>query len=115
MNAIRLGLLAWMGLIVLQPIWYAWLAPPANGRIGLALLLTLLPLLAPMLAMYRGPRRALLWVGIASLGYFVHGVVALWSEPAARLCAAIEVGLCVLLSIALIGIVRSDRANARKP
>lgn len=97
MMAIRCGFLAWAGLIILQIIWHAWLAPPANGEIGLALALTLPPLVLPLLALRRGAKRALLWIGIVSLGYFCHGVVVAWAIPSMRALALIEVVLCVLL------------------
>ena len=109
MNPIRLGLLAWALLVLLQLAWYLWLAPPMNGQGGLALTLALPALLLPLLAFRRGPRRMLLWVGIASLLYFAHGIVAAYSEPSARLPASIEVMLCVLLIGVLWGIVRNDR------
>ena len=109
MNPIRLGLLAWALLVLLQLAWYFWLAPPMNGQGGLALTLALPALLLPLLAFRRGPRRMLLWVGIASLFYFAHGIVAAYSEPSARLPALIEVMLCVLLIGVLWAIVRNDR------
>ena len=95
--AMRCGFLAWAALVILQIVWHAWLAPPANGQIGLALALTLPPLLLPLLALRRGAKRALLWIGIVSLGYFCHGVVAAWAIPSMRGLALIEVVLCVLL------------------
>lgn len=109
MSAIRLGLLAWASLVLLQLAWYLWLAPPLNGQSGLALALALPALLLPLLAFRRGPRRMLLWVGIASLFYFAHGVVAAYSEPNARLPALIEVALCVFLIGVLWAVVREDR------
>jgi uncharacterized membrane protein len=111
MNAERVGLVAWAALVFLQVAWYAWLAPPANGNAGLALALTLPPLLLPLFALRRGTKRALLWVGIISLAYFCHGVVAAWSIPAARLPAVIEIILCVLLIGALGWISRSGKAR----
>lgn len=109
MNPTRLGLASWFALVVLQLAWYLWLAPPANGNASLALWLTLPPLLFPLLALRRGTKRALLWVGIISLAYFCHGVVAAWSIPAVRLPALIEVFLCVLLIGALGAITRGAK------
>lgn len=109
MNPTRLGLAAWFALIVLQLAWYLWLAPPANDNAGLALLLTLPPLLLPLLALRRSVKRALLWVGIISLAYFCHGVVAAWSIPEVRLPALIEVALCVVLIGALGSISRKAK------
>ena len=113
MNTVAVGFAAWAGLILLQPLWYLWLAPPANGQAGLALALTLPPLLLPLLAVRRGPRRMLLWIGIVSLGYFSHGVVAAWANPAARLPALVEVVLCVVLVFSLGAIARAGRRRGR--
>lgn len=109
MMAMRCGFLAWAGLLILQIVWHAWLAPPANGQIGLALALTLPPLLLPLLALRRSAKRALLWIGIISLGYFCHGIVAAWSIPSMRLLAITEVILCVLLIGTLGWITRSAK------
>ena len=97
MNPLRIGCIAWAALVLLQLVWYLWLAPPAGGSAAFALLLTLPPLLLPLLALRTGTRRALLWVGIVSLFYFCHGIVAAWVIPVARLPALLEVLLCIVL------------------
>lgn len=112
MTPVFCGFIAWAALTLLQLIWHAVIAPPANGQIGLALLLTLPPLLLPLLALRHGARRALLWVGIFSLGYFVHGVVVAWAVPSMRMLALIEVGICVVLIFTLGWIARSGRGKA---
>ena len=101
MNSERLALVAWAALVALQPIWYCWLAPPANGQSWFALVLTLPCLLLPLLALRGGVGRALQWIGIVALFYFCHGIVAAWVIPAARLPALLEVLLCVALIGAL--------------
>ncbi|WP_300617216.1 DUF2069 domain-containing protein [Dokdonella sp.] len=112
MNPLRTGLFAWALLVLLQPAWYLWLAPPANGNGLLALAFTLPPLLLPLLALRTGAKRALLWVGIVALFYFCHGVVAAWVYPSARVPALLEVLLCVVL-IATLG--WATRAARRRP
>lgn len=114
MKAEAWGFAAWAALVVLQPAWYLWLAPPANGNAALALALTLPPLLLPLLALARGRRRALLWIGIVSLAYFCHGVVAAWSHAAVRTPALLEVAICVVLIVALAAITRTPRSPARR-
>ncbi|HNV08674.1 MAG TPA: DUF2069 domain-containing protein [Dokdonella sp.] len=109
MSAVRVALLAWFGLFVLHVIWHAWLAPPENGQIGLALAFTVLPLLLPLLAWRAGLGRMLLWLGILGLFYFCHGVVAAWGIPRIRLLALIEVGLCLFLVGSLGWISRSSK------
>ena len=97
-RAERIGLLAWAGLTVLQVVWHAWWLPPTQVPTVAILVLTVVPLLLPLLAMRR-VRRALLWVGMLSLFYFCHGVAEAWSAPDARLLAWIE----IVLTLAVIG------------
>jgi uncharacterized membrane protein len=115
MKAETWGFAAWAALVALQPLWYLWLAPPANGNATLALAITLPPLMLPLLALARGRRRALLWIGIVSLGYFCHGVVAAWSHAAVRTPALIEVAICVVLIGALAAITRVPATRRRAP
>jgi len=97
MNGERIALIAWAALVALQPIWYLWLAPPANGQSWFALVLTLPCLLLPLLALRKSVGRALLWIGIVALFYFCHGIVAAWTTPAACVPALVEAVLCVVL------------------
>ncbi|MBN8727224.1 MAG: DUF2069 domain-containing protein [Xanthomonadales bacterium] len=101
MNARRAGLLAWVLLVLLQPAWYLWLAPPAGAPAALALALTLPPLLLPALALRKGLGRALLWAGMLALFYFCHGIVAAWVVPATRVPAVAEALLSAILVMSL--------------
>ena len=107
---LTIGLVAWAMLVLLQPAWYCWLAPPANGKPEFALIFMLPALLLPLFALRRGARRALLWVGIIALFYFCHGIVAAWTTPAARVPAVIEALLCVIL----IGMLGLDARLAKR-
>ena len=104
----RAGLAAWACLLVLQPVWHAWLVPPASMPLWLVLSITVVPLLLPLTAL-RNVRRSLLWVGTLSLFYFCHGVAEAWSSPAERWLGLIEIALTVLLIGALgAGVKRSS-------
>ena len=109
MTALRAGFMAWAALVVLQPLWYLWLAPPSSGTPWLALALTVPPLLVPLLALRAGARRALLCAGILALFYFSHGIVAAWVTPPARLPALLEAALCVIL----VGTLGADARRAK--
>ncbi len=111
MKPLHIGCIAWAGLVLLQLAWYLWLAPPAGGSALFALLLTLPPLLLPLLALRRGVRRAVLWVGIIALFYFCHGIVAAWVIPTARVPALLEVLLCIVLIGALGWDARGYKRN----
>lgn len=114
MSAVRFGLLAWLGLLALQPAWYLWLAPPANGRGALALGMTTLPLLLPLLALRAGTGRMLTWIGIVSLFYFCLGIVAAYAEPSARLPGVLQVLLCSALIAAMGWSAISAKRRARR-
>ena len=106
----RLGLVAWAGLVVLQLVWHAWLFPPQLMPAWLVLVITLLPLLLPLLTI-RDVRRALLWVGILSLFYFCHGIAEGWSSTSERWLALIEIVLTLLLIGTLgAGVKRKQRS-----
>ncbi|QAU25155.1 DUF2069 domain-containing protein [Dyella sp. M7H15-1] len=94
----RVGIAAWIGLIVLQCAWYAWLFPPQHISVWLVLAITVVPLWLPFFAICN-VRRALLWTGILSLFYFCHGIAESWSSAQERVPALIE----VLLTLVLIG------------
>ena len=105
----RLGLVAWAVLVVLQLVWHAWLFPPQLMPTWLALAISVIPLLLPLLAI-RDARRALLWVGILSLFYFCHGIAEGWSSASERWLALIEIILTLLLIGTLgAGVKRKQR------
>ncbi len=109
MNAERAGFVIWAALIALQPVWYLWWAPPQSGSGWLASLLIIIPLLLPLIALVRSRQRALLWIGIVSLVYFCHGIVAAYAVPDARIAGLTEAVLCVLLIVTLGWQVRGAR------
>lgn len=98
------GFAGWFLLLVLQPVWHAWLAPPTETAMAPTLVLCLLPLLLPALAL-RTPRRALLWAAIVSLLYFSHGIAEFWSHPPLRILATAEIvfSLAVVLAAGFDG------------
>ena len=98
MSAERAGAITWGLLIALQFAWYLVLAPPVVGSPWIALTVSLPLLFLPLLAHESGWRRVLFWIGVVSLFYFCHGVVAAWvGGPATRVPAIVEVLLCVVL------------------
>jgi len=100
-RAYRIGLVAWAALVLLQLAWHGWLFPAQLIPVWLVLLLTIVPLLLPLLALRRDVRRALLWVGILALFYFCHGIAEGWSSSSERWLALLEIVLTLLLIGAL--------------
>lgn len=111
---LRLSLLAWAALALLQLAWHGWTHPPERVDTTVVLLLALLPLALPLLAWRRGVRRMLLWAGIAALAYFAHGVMEAWAAPAVRAFAVAEAVLAVLLigSLGTAGLVEKRERRA---
>ncbi|MGN6482640.1 DUF2069 domain-containing protein [Luteibacter sp.] len=91
----KAGLAAWAALLGVQLLWYM-VYPPVSIPAWVALLITVPPLLLPLLAL-RKLTRALLWVGILALFYFCHGVSEAWSSTGDRWLAWLEIVLCLLL------------------
>jgi uncharacterized membrane protein len=106
----RVGLVAWVGLIILQCVWYAWLFPPEHIPMWFVLAVAVIPLLLPFFAI-GNVRRALLWTGILSLFYFCHGIAESWSSAQERGPALIE----VLLTLMLIGALGAGVKRRPKP
>lgn len=110
-TAYRMGLAAWAGLVLLQLLWHGWLFPGQLLPVWAVLLITVVPLLLPLLALRRDVRRALLWVGILSLFYFCHGISEGWTSSSERWLALTEIVLTLLLIGALGAGVRRKPAR----
>ncbi|NJD06871.1 MAG: DUF2069 domain-containing protein [Methylococcaceae bacterium] len=87
-----------LGLIVLWLAWVTVLAPYPLPARAPTLLAATLPLLLPLRGLVHRQRRSYGWLGMLSLGYFIHGVGA-WTAAPERLPASLE----LLLSLALFG------------
>ncbi|QWT18449.1 DUF2069 domain-containing protein [Bacillus sp. NP157] len=97
----KVGLAAWAALLAVQLLWYT-LYPPVSIPAWVALLLTVPPLLLPLLSL-PNVTRALLWVGTLALFYFCHGVSEAWSSTGDRWLGFVEIALCLLL-IGVLGV-----------
>lgn len=104
----RAGFAAWAGLLALQVLWHAWLAPPARTSVWIVLGIAVLPLLLPLLAL-RQSARALLLAGMVALFYFCHGVSEVWSHPDLRVLGSLEIALSLAL-VAAVGASVQKRA-----
>lgn len=90
-----------LGLVLLQPLWFAWLAPPPQGLpLGFVLALTLLPLLLVLPGVWRLHQRPLVIAGFILMFHFCLAVMEAWN-PAARLPALMQILLISVYFIAL--------------
>lgn len=99
--ALRVAVAALIALLVLQPVWHAWLAPPKPGLLMPALLLAMVPLLFSLWVAVKSLRRGVLLGGMVCLFYFSHGISELWSGAPPRWPAAVEVALALIVVLAL--------------
>jgi len=107
--------IAWLALIVLQLVWFGWLAPAqTTGRIG-GTVFALVPLLLPLWWILRLGRDGLVVGGMILLGYFCFSVVEAWVNPAVRWLALIQIGLIVLYYAALLAIRRQPSQIGDEP
>jgi uncharacterized membrane protein len=102
-----------IGLIVLCLAWETWLAPLRPG--GSALMLKVLPLLAPLFGILRGKRYTYQWASMLILFYFTEGAVRAWSDKglSAQL-ALVEVLLSVTFFVAALGYAKATGKQANE-
>jgi uncharacterized membrane protein len=112
-TAWRIGLLCFVALFVLQPVWHLWLAPAHNFDPPVITALALTPLLPPAIGLLLRRPNALFWAGFLSLLHFCHGVMEAWTSPDVRWLALLEVALSVGLSLG-VGIDGIQHLKARK-
>lgn len=91
-----------VALILLSLAWELWLAPLRPG--GSWLVLKALPLLLPLMGIFKGRRYTYQWASMFILLYFIEGVMRAWSDPqpAATLALA-EIALTLMFYLAAIG------------
>jgi uncharacterized membrane protein len=105
-----IALCGYFGLLLLLPLWYAWLSPP-QLPLGFVLGLLLLPLLFPLRGLLYGRPYTYAWSSFLALFYFIHAVVELYSTPHDRYLALLE----LLLSVSFyVGSVMYARLGGRE-
>ncbi|MDM0045544.1 DUF2069 domain-containing protein [Variovorax dokdonensis] len=100
------------GLIALGLAWELWLAPLRPG--GSLMALKVLPLVVPLAGLLKRRMYTYRWVSLLIWIYFTEGVVRAWSDTqlAGRVCAGIEIVLCLMLFVACAWHVRTRLARA---
>lgn len=105
-----LALYALIALFVLCLAWELWLAPTGRGTLAIKAL----PLLAPMLGLWRYRLYTFRWLSLMVWLYFAEGAVRATSEPGpARWLGSLEVLLSVLIFVACAMHVRLRLAAAK--
>jgi uncharacterized membrane protein len=114
MPGLGVARLAWLALIMLNLLWFGWLAPAENpGRLG-GSLLAVVPLLLPLWSIVRLRRDGLVIGGIILLAYFCFAVVEAWVDPSVRWLALLEIALIAVYFVALLAIRRRRSGDEEK-
>ena len=99
-----------LALIVLGLAWELWLAPTGSRTLALKVL----PLLLPLVGLWRNRMYTYRWVSLMVWLYFTEGIVRATSDRGAGVpLAIIEVLLCVLLFAACAAHVRWRLRSAK--
>lgn len=116
MNAQRWQLAASVSLIALIFLclgWELWWAPLRPGGSWLALKSVFL--LAPLFGILRGKRYTYKWVSLFVLLYLAEGLMRSTSDHGlSQQLAMVEVALCGMLFLSVIGYIRSTRPPKEK-
>lgn len=76
----RLAVASYVLLILDILVWETWGAPPKQVSVWFGLTMKLLPLLVPLLWVWRGNARVTMWVSLLMLLYITEGLVLSYSE-----------------------------------
>lgn len=99
---------ALVALIALCLAWELWLAPLRPG--GSYLALKALPLVFPMMGIFRGKRRTYQWSSMFILAWFAEGVMRGWGDQGlSQALALAEVALSVLFFASVVAYARLTR------
>ena len=90
------ALVGYFGLLGLWLAWATAFAPPRHAPTSLVLALTTLPLMIPLRGLLYDQRGAYIGLGLLSLLYFIHGVVAA-VDPGQRVLAGLEIAFSLSL------------------
>jgi uncharacterized membrane protein len=85
-----LALTGFFGLFALLMLWNTVLAQAPRFPVSLILLISVTPLLIPMLGVLKANPRSLAWIAFISLFYFIHGAVEAYSSSE-KLYSALEI------------------------
>jgi len=88
--------LAYLALLILQPVWHALLPTPLGAESWWLALVATVPLLFPLKGILKGNIRSMTWGGYLLVFYLVVGIMETWSNPPQRLPALLQTALVTL-------------------
>lgn len=96
MNSKNLLKAAYLGLIMLQPLWHAVLPPPSGAGNWLLATIATAPLLLPLKGLLGDSLRSMTWAGYLVMLYLVIGIMEAWSNPPQRIPALTQTALVII-------------------
>ena len=97
----RIAQFGYFGLLLFVPIWHLWLSPPDLGvSPTLVTFIWFIPLLFPLKGIIKENPYTFAWSAFLALLYIMHAIVILYSAPAERILASIEL---IFASLFLLG------------
>ena len=89
-------LLAYIGTLAWQLIWLGLLPPPTGPQNTWLALLACVPLLLPLHGIIYKKHSSMIYGGIVLLVYFTIGVTEVWTNPAHRWPALVQIMLAII-------------------
>lgn len=100
-TALYAARLAWLGLLLLTPVWDGYFAPLNTGWVLLAV--KLVPLMLPLRGIWTGRVYTYQYCTMLVLAYFAEGVMRLFDASAtSRVMAAVELLLSLLFFVSAL-------------
>ena len=96
MNSKNLLKAAYLGLILLQPLWHALLPPPYGAGNWVLAAVATVPLLLPLKGLLANSLRSMTWAGYLVMLYLVIGIMEAWSNPPQRIPALAQTALVII-------------------
>ncbi len=88
--------LAYLALLILQPVWHALAPTPLGAESWWLALVATGPLLLPLKGILKGHIRSMTWGGYLLVFYLVVGIMEAWSNPPQRLPALLQTALVAI-------------------
>lgn len=102
-----------VGLVLLQVVWFGWLQPTTTVfPAPWALIVALVPLLPLLPGVWRLKGKPLVIAGCLLLLYFSFAVMEAWAGEVGRMLALIQIALITVYFTALLAIRRRPKPGA---
>lgn len=102
----RLAAGAWLALLAWQWVWLALLPAPSGKASWMLALAASVPLLLPLRGILSGRTSSLTWGAYLALFYAMFAITEIWTLPAQRPAASLQLAVCVTV---LLGIFHATR------